>query len=269
MPIIDLVTPWAAAAQTPATLAAFLHRHHQLLDAIRRQRAPSTDAVGLPATLERARPVAADPTFHARIRRERDAWRERGLRAPPRIVLAAGAEGGAAWEVLPGTAEGGIVLFVDRAEGDDAIAALSGALAVHTRWTDDNSIARIASRGGWDRWSAAREAPLAEWIYAAGLAAHAVATRFPGWSTERILGLSRGEHQRLRARERELMLQLESEMDHAGLGLVLRWLTDEAPPGLRTDAGGRLVPRGAGRYLGWRMLAERVQRLGLAGAAFA
>ncbi|HPF63073.1 MAG TPA: hypothetical protein PLI93_13555 [Gemmatimonadales bacterium] len=267
MPILDLVTPWAAAAESPDTLAAFTDRHHELLEALRRQRAPSADALALPRDLERARTVASDPTVHALVRAERDRWRERGLRAPVRIVLGCGAEPGATWEVLPGTGEGEIVLFVDRASGDDLVAALAAALATYTRWTADTPVARVAARGPWDRWAAARELPLAEWVYAAGLAVHAAAARFPDWSAERLLGLSRGEVRRLRALERELMLQLEAELDTSGIGLVLRWLTDEAPPGLRTDATGRLVPRGAGRYLGWRMLAERVRRVGVAGAA--
>lgn len=267
MPIIDLVTPWAAAAQAPDTLAAFTRSHATLLEAVRRQRAPSAAALTTPTTLARAQAIAADPALHARLRRERDDWRDRGLRAPTRIVLSAGAEPGPAWEVLPATAEGGVVLFVDRASGDDAVAALAAALAVYTRWTADTPVARIAARGAWDRWSAAREAPLAEWVYAAGLAVHAAAARFPEWPVERLLGLSRGAHQRLRTMERELTERLEAEMDRAGLGLVLRWLTDEAPPGLRTGTDGRLVPQGAGRYLGWRMLAERVRRVGVAGAA--
>ncbi|MEZ4378564.1 MAG: hypothetical protein R3B35_09820 [Gemmatimonadales bacterium] len=267
MPILDLVTPWAAAAESPDALATFTNRHHELLEAMRRQRAPAAESLGTPTAFGAAQAIASDPTVHARVRAERDAWRERGLRAPAQIVLGCGAEPGAPWEVLPGTREGEIVLFVDRATGDDLGAALAGSLATYTRWTADTPVARVVARGPWDRWAAARELPLAEWVYVAGLAIHAAAARFPDWSAERLLGLSRGEVRRLRALERELMLQLEAELDTPGIGLVLRWLTDEAPPGLRTDATGRLVPRGAGRYLGWRMLAERVRRVGVAGAA--
>ena len=50
MPILDLVTPWAAAAESPDALATFTNRHHELLEAMRRQRAPAAESLGqLPA----------------------------------------------------------------------------------------------------------------------------------------------------------------------------------------------------------------------------
>ena len=70
----------------------------------------------------------------------------------------------------------------------------------------------------------------------------------------------------------DLGLTLEAAV--AGQGVVLarpslarRWLEDDAQVAMRRGAGGTTLPPGAGRYLGWRMLAARVERVGLAEAA--
>jgi hypothetical protein len=47
----------------------------------------------------------------------------------------------------------------------------------------------------------------------------------------------------------------------------MRWLDDDAPPAMRRCTDGFVVPCGAGRYLAWRMLEERVARVGLLEAA--
>ncbi|MES2123472.1 MAG: hypothetical protein V4503_02170, partial [Gemmatimonadota bacterium] len=81
----------------------------------------------------------------------------------------------------------------------------------------------------------------------------------------RLLGISRGAFHRLRERERPLRTLLVTDLPEAGLGLVLRWLAAGAPLSART-VGDQVVPPQAGRYLGWRMTAERVTRVGIGAA---
>ncbi len=81
------------------------------------------------------------------------------------------------------------------------------------------------------------------------------------------LGLTDGELRRLRHAERSLQERLDADLEGTGVGLVLRWLEDDAPLAMRRAPDGTVTPKGAGRYLGWRMLAERVARVGVAEAA--
>jgi hypothetical protein len=67
--------------------------------------------------------------------------------------------------------------------------------------------------------------------------------------------------------ERELQSHLDADLDGSGPGLLMRWLDDDASPAMRRCADGFVVPPGAGRYLGWRMLEERVGRVGVLDAA--
>lgn len=269
VPIIDLITPWAAAARSgdQDELAALFRRNAEALEPIRRQRAPTESALPAPAAWDTLAEQAADDTFQQRLREARDRLSDRGLVAPQRIVLLASAAPGGPFEVIPGPGATTIALFIDRAPGvTPAQVALAAGMAALTRWTTPgNPIATIAARGHWDRWAAAREVSLAEWVYAAGLGVHAA-----GWVAERradALGLADGDLARLRQAERALQIRLDGDLDHAGVGLVLRWLEDDAPVAMRRATDGSVIPRGAGRYLGWRMLAERVERVGIAEAA--
>ncbi len=274
MPIIDLVTPWALAEQAGAHVA-FRERWSAILEPVRRQRAPSEAALPPPVDWQAALAVAGEDGLADRLRETRDRLVDRGLRAPVRIVLLAAGAPGAPFEVIPEPEDAMVVLFVDRCRFDQGaasgamrpiIAALAAAMSQLTRWTSPgNPIAQLGATPPWDRWSAARRVPLAEWIYAAGIAAHGAALIEP--DPVRALHLTDGELARLRRAERSLQERLDAELDEAGVGLVLRWLEDDAPLTMRRHADGAIVPRGAGRYLGWRMLAERVERVGVAEAA--
>ncbi len=285
MPIIDLVTPWALAEQAGAH-AAFRERWSAILEPVRRQRAPSEAVLPPPPDWLVALTMVAEDGLEDRLREARDRLAGRGLRAPIRIVLLAAGAPGAPFEVIPEPEDAMIVLFVDRIVGQPEevaatslpspalgagvvrpiLAALAAGMGQLTRWTSsDNPVAQLAATPPWDRWSAARRVPLAEWIYAAGIAAHAAALIDPDPAV--ALHLGEGELTRLRRAERSLQERLDAELDETGVGLVLRWLEDGAPLAMRRHADGAIVPRGAGRYLGWRMLAERVDRVGVAEAA--
>ena len=283
MAITDLVTPWAHAAASldAREVRSFRVRQAVLLEMIRQQRAPLLPELPAPNDWRLAAARAADDELLDAIRATRDRMVESGFRAPSQVELAACGAPGPIAEVIAGPAHA-VVLFLDRgpvaglgrapALGNDVTSALAGSIAVLTRWSDPalgNPIARIATRGVWDKWQAAREVPLAEWIYAAGIGAHAAIAFGSTVGAQRAapLQMPTADLRRLRAMEHELQSHLDADLDHTGAGLLLRWLDDDAPPAMRRCADGFVVPRGAGRYLGWRMLEERVARVGVLEAA--
>jgi hypothetical protein len=260
LPLIDLISPWAHAAASldAREVRSFRARHAVLLETIRQQRTPLLAELPAPGDWRVAAARAVDDELLEAIRGTRDRMVEAGFRAPGQIVLVASGAPGQIAEVIPGSASL-VGLFLDRDLAEAVPAALAGAIAIHHRWSEpsrSNPIARIAAQGPWDKWQVAREVALAEWIYATGIGVHAGAT-----------SATSSELRRLRAMERDLQDHLDAELDATGAGVLMRWLDDDAPPAMRRCADGFVVPRGAGRYLGWRMLEERVARVGVREAA--
>ncbi len=270
MPLLDLVTPWAAArtaADADHAIGRLAERHAALLERVRRQRAPhlatlplATDA----AVLARASARAADPALHQQLREASRSAASHGGDLPHTTVLLVGSDEGEAVLPLPG-APPLVVLFLDR-ERDDAallLAQVRGQAAI-TRWgaNDSAAILRDLPTVVWDSWELTRTVPLREWIYSIGVAIHLSQAVFPAMPAHRLLGLRRGEVGRLRERERGLNALLTPDLDESGLGLVLRWLVSETPATMRTHQG-TVIPPGAGRYLAWRLTAERVARVGV------
>ncbi len=260
MAIVDLATPWRDAAQSAAADAAFRDRHRQFFELIRRQRAPAAERLAAPGA-PGAGQVNLPPDL-ARLEARLNRLVDRGWRRPERVVVFLSVEPGPPFEVIPDPDDPLLVLFADHVDDRWLEAALVGAVASHQRWMAHPAITQLAARGAWDKWQAGRQIPLAEWIYSAGLAVHAIADAFPEWSAADWLNISTGELTRLRQGEQRYSRMLESELDQAGLGLVIRWLDGDAPPSLRRGADGSLLPAAVGRYLGWRMLARRIARVG-------
>ena len=261
MPVIDLITPWAAdPTGAPPRLRG-------RLEAIRRQRAPTEATLPPPPSFDPVAGRARDTSLHQRLRSARERLAEQGLRFPAELVLVASAAPGPAAEPLPDPSGDAVALFLDRADDDGLVAALAGAMAALTRWSQPASpLAPLAGRPGWDRWAAAREVPLLEWCYTAGLGVHARALVTPDAAPHDLLGLSAGALTRLRQDERALLALLDDDLPRTGAGVVLRWLEDDAPPALRRGDGDLVIPPGAGRYLAWRELRDRVARVGVAEA---
>jgi hypothetical protein len=286
VPIIDLVSPWAHAAASldAREMRSFRARHAVLLERIRQQRTPLLSDLPAPNDWRMAAARAGDGDFLDGLRAIRDRMVEAGFRTPGQIVLAACGAPGPIAEVMPADT---VVLFLDRnpaagrglagpgrapAPAIGITSALASAVAILHRWTDprrNNPIARLATLRPWDKWQVAREVPLAEWIYAAGIGVHAAIAYggAVGATHASPLQMTPADIRRLRAMEHELQSHLDADLDHTGAGLLLRWLDDDAPPAMRRCADGSVVPRGAGRYLGWRMLGERVARVGVEEAA--
>jgi len=271
--ILDLVSPWAAAFEAPDTARARAHfrsKHADLFEALRRQRAPHLGVFPLPDErqgLRRLASRASNLDLQQLLRDQLHAAATVGVLEPSVVVLLAGGDEGDAVEALPGTRPT-ISLFLDCcADNVDLGVALSRGLASLTRWctADSESAVRAATRDPWDRWELAREIPLGEWLYTEGMGVHLAHTLLPDAPAHRLLGCSRGALRRIREREHAFRALLEADLDHTGLGLVLRWLAPQAPASVRT-AGGTVIPPGTGRYLAWRMTAERVERVGISDA---
>lgn len=271
MPLLDLVTPWAAAlaAPDPADAAShYFQRHAATLERVRRQRAPHADRLPLATdnvALHRAAARASNTSLHQGMRGATHRAAELGADTDHTTVLLTGEGNGEAVIAIPGDPPM-VALFIDRLPAENALlAAMLRGQATLTRWLapDSASPLRDAALGAqWDYWELASSVPLREWIYCSGVACHLAHAILPDTPEHLLLDLRRGELRLLRERERSLHALLAADLDQSGLGLVLRWLTSDTPPSVRT-VGGVVVPPGAGRYLGWRMTADRVARVGL------
>lgn len=270
MPLLDLVTPWATALASPDGARAARHfadRHAAMLERVRRQRAPHLDALPLTTdatVLADAAMRAGDAALQQQLRDATQAAASLGADLPHTTVLLAGCDEGDAVLPLPGDPPA-VVLFLDR-EADNAallLAKVRGQAAI-TRWdaADSAAVLRAALHDPWDSWELTRTVPLREWIYTVGVAIHVAQAVFPATPVHRLLGVRRGELGRLRERERGLSALLTPDLDASGLGLVLRWLVAETPSAMRTHHG-TVIPPGAGRYLAWRLTADRVTRVGV------
>lgn len=265
--IVDLISPWAAATDSVSAQVAWRTRHAALLETLRRQRAPHAAAYPLATDKVQLHQLglrASDPERQQLLRDVVSAAFGLGVDTEASIMLLAGGDAGDPVEPLPGPAAK-VALFLERCRDDtELIVALARGLVAVTRWSgrDSMSAVRALKAVQWDRWQLAREIPLGEWLYTAGLGLHLAQQLLPDVPAQRLLGITVGALHRLRDREHTLRALLDADIDHAGLGLVLRWLTPDTPASTRT-AGNTVLPAGAGYYLAWRMVAERVERVGI------
>lgn len=268
--ILDLVSPWLAAVEaTDSTRArgAFRNRHATLLEALRLVRAPSLDTLPLATDVNQLHALArraADPTTQQLLRDTLAHATALGADQCRSVILLAGDVTGDAAVPLA-RPDAAAVLFVDQLKGDNSIVvALARTCAAIARWSAPDSASLLARVPGakWDRWEAARNIPLREWIYTEGLGLHLAAALRNGLQTHELLGLNQAAFSRLREREKVFRALLDTDLDERGIGLLLRWLTPGAPLGPRT-VGDVVLPPMAGPYLAWRMTAERLKRVGL------
>lgn len=272
LPILDLVSPWASAVAAESSARAraeFRTRWATVLEAVRRQRSPLASQLAMPLDVNHLVERARDPALAARLQELLGTLRDLGIDPPPhQPVLIAIEAPGDGWEAIPDPANAMIFLCLDRLGDDLAIsAAATRALTSLVRWSNylGSSMPCPLLEGGWDRWRIAREVPLAEWIYGAGLAEHAVRATCPGITGPVQFGMSQAAFQRLREQERSLRERLAADLPLTGLGSWLRWMGDGSPPSIRSD-GGLPIPEGTGRYLAWRLTESRVERVGLGAA---
>jgi hypothetical protein len=143
-------------------------------------------------------------------------------------------------------------------------------LAHTVRYTSPSSASdlrrRVAEAGGsYDYWQTGSRATLRELLLNEGLAVHAAQAVAPGFDPADYFGFPRRQYHRLREIESFLRRVSEPDLDAAGLGLRLRYLSGGMSPSSRL-IGGRVIPERAGYYLGYRMAEALVAERGIAAA---
>ncbi len=119
--------------------------------------------------------------------------------------------------------------------------------------------------GNYSYWATAGRATLRELLVNEGLAVHAAQQVAPGHDIADYFGYPKRQFQRLREMDAFLRRAAHHDLDRAGIGLRLRFLSSGLSPGSRL-ALGRVLPERSGYYLGYRMVEALVADRGLAAA---
>ncbi len=140
-------------------------------------------------------------------------------------------------------------------------------LAHTVRYTSQGSqsdLRRIVGEAGgyYDYWQTGSRTTLRELLINEGLAVHASRAVAPGFDPADYFGYTRRQYHRLRELEAFLRRAVESDLELAGLGLRLRYLSGGMSSAARLVSG-RVIPERAGYYLGYRMTEAMVGARGL------
>jgi hypothetical protein len=124
----------------------------------------------------------------------------------------------------------------------------------------------VAEAGGsYDYWETGSRAVLRELLLNEGLAVHAARAVSPGRSDEDYFGFSRRQFRRMRELETFLFRAVEGDLERAGLGLRLRYLSGGVGAAARA-VNGRVLPERSGYYIGARMAEALIAERGIATA---
>ena len=124
----------------------------------------------------------------------------------------------------------------------------------------------IEGNGGeYSYWETGRRASLRELLVNEGLAVHVSQQVSPGHAAWEYFGYARRQYARIRELEGILMRVLQPELDRAGLGLRLRYLSGGMSDEART-VDRYVIPERSGYYVGARMVEAAVAERGLAWA---
>lgn len=137
----------------------------------------------------------------------------------------------------------------------------------YTSPESQSELRRLVNEGGgyYDYWNIGSRAPLRELLLNEGLAVHAAQAVAPGFAAADYFGYPRRQYARMRELEAFLRRAVAGDLDQAGLGLRLRYLTGGVSPTTRLVQG-KVVPERCGYYLGHRMAEALVQEQGIARA---
>jgi hypothetical protein len=136
------------------------------------------------------------------------------------------------------------------------------------RYTSPSSRAELrrvvgASGGFYSYWDTGRSATLREHLVNEGLAVHASRQLSPGHAPWEYYGFQRRQYARVRELEGVLSRVVADDLDRAGLGLRLRWLSGGMSDEARTVQR-HVLPERAGYWLGARMVEDAINEKGLA-----
>ena len=124
----------------------------------------------------------------------------------------------------------------------------------------------IAAAGGYySYWDTGRAASLREHLVNEGLAVHASRTLSPGFAPWEYFGYARKQYARIRELEAVLSRGVADDLDRAGLGLRLRYLSGGMSDEARTVQR-HIIPERSGYFLGSRMVESALAEKGLAWA---
>lgn len=119
--------------------------------------------------------------------------------------------------------------------------------------------------GSYSYWETGRSVTLREHLVNEGLAVAAAREISPGHAAWEYFGYDRKQYARVRELESVLSHVVVDDLDRAGLGLRLRWLSGGMSDDARTVQR-HLLPERAGYYLGTRMVESVVAERGIAWA---
>ncbi|MEP6692632.1 MAG: hypothetical protein ABJD07_15855 [Gemmatimonadaceae bacterium] len=120
-----------------------------------------------------------------------------------------------------------------------------------------------ASGGSYSYWDTGRRVPLRELLVNEGLAVETARIVSPGHAEWEYFGYQRRQYARVREMESMLGRYVAPELDRAGLGLRLRYLSGGLSNEART-VDHLVLPERAGYFLGARMVQPSIAARGLA-----
>jgi hypothetical protein len=125
---------------------------------------------------------------------------------------------------------------------------------------------QIEDAGGYySYWDTGRRTPLRELLVNEGLAVHVSQAISPGHAAWEYFGFGRRQYARVRELEAVIARAVSEDLDRAGLGLRLRYLSGGMSDEART-IDRYVIPERSGYYLGARMAEAAINERGIAWA---
>ena len=122
-----------------------------------------------------------------------------------------------------------------------------------------------ASDGYYSYWETGRHVPLREHLVNEGLAVHASKQFSPGHAEWEYFGYERRQYSRIRELDSLLSRAVLDDLDRAGLGLRLRYLSGGMSDEARTVQR-HVMPERAGYFMGARMVEAAIADMGISAA---
>jgi uncharacterized protein YjaZ len=137
----------------------------------------------------------------------------------------------------------------------------------YTSPTSRSELRRLIDDAGgyYSYWDTGRQASLRELLLNEGLAVHASQMISPGHAAWEYFGFGRRQYARVRELESVLGRAVIEDLDRAGLGLRLRYLSGGMSDEART-VDRYVLPERSGYFLGARMVEPAIEQRGMAWA---
>jgi hypothetical protein len=137
----------------------------------------------------------------------------------------------------------------------------------YTSPTSHSDLAKLVAEaeGYYSYWETGRRATLRELVLNEGLAVHVSRAISPGHAAWEYYGYGRRQYARVRELEAVIERAAATDLDRAGLGLRLRYLSGGVSDDARTVER-YVLPERSGYYLGARMAEQAIAARGLAWA---